>query len=137
MGGGCNHCPREVGEANVANEVHSLVLSSLGSVSLTSISLHISRNSYFFQPFLVWVGDRCQPETSTHAAHEKLLVKALLQRKLSHAFSKEELGRLKQKGVYKEAEHEKLEAERLLVTRQVRDERRRLSRLKGDLVFVV
>lgn len=56
------------------------------------------------------------------AAHEKLLVKALLQRKLSHAFSKEELERLKQKGVYKEAEHEKLEAERLLVTRQVRDE---------------
>eukprot|EP00752_Nemacystus_decipiens_P012110 g10735.t1 len=60
-----------------------------------------------------------QPETSVHAAHEKLLVKALLQRKLSHAFSNEELGRLKQKGVYKEAEHEKLEAERLLVTRQL------------------
>lgn len=46
-------------------------------------------------------------------------MKALLQRKLSHAFSKEEVERLKQKGVYKEAEHEKLEAERLLVTRQV------------------
>ncbi len=47
-------------------------------------------------------------------------MKALLQRKLAHAFSKEELDRLKQKGVYKEAEHDKLEAERLLVTRQVR-----------------
>lgn len=61
-----------------------------------------------------------QPENSVRAAaHEKLLVKALLQRKLSHAFSREELDRLKQKGVYKEAEHEKLDAERLLVTRQV------------------
>lgn len=30
------------------------------------------------------------------------------------------MARLKQKGVYKAAEHEKLEAERLLVTRQVR-----------------
>eukprot|EP00903_Cladosiphon_okamuranus_P008378 g8056.t1 len=60
-----------------------------------------------------------QPESSVHAAHEKLLVKALLQRKLSHAFPKEELDRLKQKGVFKEAEHEKLEAERLLVTRQL------------------
>lgn len=54
-----------------------------------------------------------------NAAHEKRLVKALLQRKLSRAFSKEELARLKQKGIYKEAEHEKLDAERLLVTRQV------------------
>ncbi|CAB1120233.1 unnamed protein product [Ectocarpus sp. CCAP 1310/34] len=60
-----------------------------------------------------------QAENSLSAAHEKLLIKALLQRKLSHAFSREEIDRLKQKGVYKEAEHEKLEAERLLVTRQL------------------
>lgn len=53
------------------------------------------------------------------AAHEKLLVRAFLQRKLSHAFSREELDRLKQKGIYKEVEHQKIEAERLLVTRQV------------------
>lgn len=60
-----------------------------------------------------------QPGDSEHAAHEKRLVKALLQRKLSHAFSSEELARLKQKGIYIEDEHEKLAAERLLVTRQV------------------
>ncbi|CAM9536619.1 unnamed protein product [Scytosiphon promiscuus] len=61
-----------------------------------------------------------QPENSVRAAaHEKLLIKALLQRKLSHAFSREELDRLRQKGVYKEDEHDKLDAERLLVTRQL------------------
>lgn len=64
---------------------------------------------------------------SKHAAHEKLLIKALLQRKLCRAFSSEELARLKQKGIYKEAEHAKLEAERLLVTRQVRFEGRMKS----------
>ncbi|CAM9115622.1 unnamed protein product [Laminaria digitata] len=60
-----------------------------------------------------------QPHDGQRAAHEKMLLKALLQRKLSHAFSSEEVARLKQKGVYKAAEHEKLEAERLLVTRQL------------------
>ena len=61
-----------------------------------------------------------QPHDGQRAAHEKMLLKALLQRKLTHAFSSEEVARLKQKGVYKAEEHEKLEAERLLVTRQVR-----------------
>lgn len=61
-----------------------------------------------------------QAEDSQRAAHDKRLVKALLQKKLAHAFSSEEVGRLKQKGVYKEAEHDKLHAERLLITRQVR-----------------
>lgn len=60
-----------------------------------------------------------QPENSDRAAHEKLLVKALLRRKLSHTYDPEVLEQMKQKGIYKEAEHDKLEAERAMVTRQV------------------
>lgn len=88
---------------------------------IPSAKIHV--HVEFYSPTLMPIPCQltcAQSEDSQRAAHEKMLVKAFLQRKLSHAFSSEELARLKQKGIYKKAEHEKLEAERLLVTRQVR-----------------